>query len=664
VYLSPLNRNTTVDITEYMKRIVLVASSVVMLLAGCAKKEVVLSDDARQEEIVLSAYTGRQATKAASAYTEDMKVSAFFSDDQDLYFFNAAFSYDPASSCYSSSPAMYWPVDESNGNGLDLDFYAVSSTSGDYGIDTMTVNTMKFKGIPVMNLTGDDDIVAALVSGKSRGDAVSVGFNHKLTKVSVKMKGENPDLKYVVEEITISANSTAAYVFETDVVGTEFWTYHQKYADYDFEIENDTIPFGTTEYQEIGASGYGLMLIPEQDTTDNKILAGIKYSVYDTTAAGEDLKVFEYSGALNISESAKDYWLPNKSIVYTFDLPSGASSAITFKGKVTDWDSDTEISIKYVSSITVSPVSVPELSVGDNVTLTATVLPADASLSTVVWSSSDASIATVNPSTGVVTGVAPGTVTITATAQDGSGVTGTCEVTVEEAGDAFQFIRKLLSGSETIITIEDTTVVGECTEPIIIPAGKTLNLNGVVLKATGTSTCDAFFKLENGPDNSHITKLAIGYKSLSSSPYMILSSIYFNGTDNSTVFEISGSNEQVTHINQNSYTGSTITSGSSSRNFLRFNSGVSYTEKTGENSYFYSSNIATVIGSIAFGSLTTNAATIKMKMFECHTTLTSATQLTFDNFSEGNYTDRSIMLPDGSYFTFSKGMIFTSSDPQ
>ncbi len=69
------------------------------------------------------------------------------------------------------------------------------------------------------------------------------------------------------------------------------------------------------------------------------------------------------------------------------------------------------------------------ISVGDSVSLTATVSPSDATETSVSWSSSDESIASV--SSGTVTGVSDGTATITATALDGSGITGTYEVTVE-----------------------------------------------------------------------------------------------------------------------------------------------------------------------------------------------------------------------------------------
>ena len=69
-----------------------------------------------------------------------------------------------------------------------------------------------------------------------------------------------------------------------------------------------------------------------------------------------------------------------------------------------------------------------ELKTGESETLTATVKPDDATDPTVTWSSSDEKIATVVD--GVVTGVAAGSATITATAGD---KTATCAVTVSEA---------------------------------------------------------------------------------------------------------------------------------------------------------------------------------------------------------------------------------------
>lgn len=81
-----------------------------------------------------------------------------------------------------------------------------------------------------------------------------------------------------------------------------------------------------------------------------------------------------------------------------------------------------------VSTITLAPVTV-SIAVAAAQQLTPTVLPANAANKAITWTSSDHTKATVS-ATGRVTGVAKGTSTITATAKDGSGKTGTKLVTV------------------------------------------------------------------------------------------------------------------------------------------------------------------------------------------------------------------------------------------
>lgn len=68
------------------------------------------------------------------------------------------------------------------------------------------------------------------------------------------------------------------------------------------------------------------------------------------------------------------------------------------------------------------------IAVGDDETLEATVTPANATVKTVTWSSSDSTVASVD-STGKVTGEAAGSATITVTTVDGN-KTDSCTVTV------------------------------------------------------------------------------------------------------------------------------------------------------------------------------------------------------------------------------------------
>jgi endoglucanase len=81
-----------------------------------------------------------------------------------------------------------------------------------------------------------------------------------------------------------------------------------------------------------------------------------------------------------------------------------------------------------VTSITLNPTSA-SLEVGDDVTLEASVSPANATNKNVTWSSDKESVATVDQ-TGKVEAVGAGEAKITCTAADGSGVTATAIITV------------------------------------------------------------------------------------------------------------------------------------------------------------------------------------------------------------------------------------------
>ena len=116
------------------------------------------------------------------------------------------------------------------------------------------------------------------------------------------------------------------------------------------------------------------------------------------------------------------------------------------------------------------------LSVGSELQLTAVVLPEDASDKTVVWTSSNDTIATVDE-TGLVTGVAMGEVTITAACGDVSGTYDltvvAAAVTVEEAGAAAQPMNDLAFAA--IVPVEETPDILE------VLAGKKLELEVEVL---------------------------------------------------------------------------------------------------------------------------------------------------------------------------------------
>ena len=91
-------------------------------------------------------------------------------------------------------------------------------------------------------------------------------------------------------------------------------------------------------------------------------------------------------------------------------------------------------------------------------TLTATIIPENATNKNVTWTSSDETVATVE--NGTVTALKVGNTTITATAQDGSGVSANCEVEVVKQGKLSEIITGEDYGKyiDYAVTVEGTTL--------------------------------------------------------------------------------------------------------------------------------------------------------------------------------------------------------------
>ena len=98
----------------------------------------------------------------------------------------------------------------------------------------------------------------------------------------------------------------------------------------------------------------------------------------------------------------------------------------TFYGEVKTFTTD----VVPVESVSLDKTEYTFNTIGNTLTLTATVLPADATDKSVSWSSSSDAVATVDAS-GKVTAVSKGTATIKAEAKDGSGKYASCYVTVK-----------------------------------------------------------------------------------------------------------------------------------------------------------------------------------------------------------------------------------------
>ena len=159
------------------------------------------------------------------------------------------------------------------------------------------------------------------------------------------------------------------------------------------------------------------------------------------------------------------------------------------------WKDFSNIYYKRITSISLN-INELQLCSGQTHTLNITVLPTDADNRTVNWSSSDTSVATVDPN-GLVTANKVGTATITATTTDGTDLCASCEVTV--TGITKITLNKsatslLVGQSETLTTtITPSNVINKTlTWKSSDTSVATVDQNGkITAKAVGTATITA-----------------------------------------------------------------------------------------------------------------------------------------------------------------------------
>lgn len=181
-----------------------------------------------------------------------------------------------------------------------------------------------------------------------------------------------------------------------------------------------------------------------------------------------------------------------KGIAYTITNPFGTAGTWTLKVyNLIDENMYYNISLT-VSAIPVTNIAMSEASISMQVEgthqLNATVTPSNATNTDYVWASLDESVATVSES-GLVTAVAVGGTTITATAQDGSGVYGSCIVTVSAKPSTTDYDIDATTTDQ--VTTNSTSSVVFTNSPVTVTIAKSsssTNANNYVASGTNKHT--------------------------------------------------------------------------------------------------------------------------------------------------------------------------------
>ena len=174
-------------------------------------------------------------------------------------------------------------------------------------------------------------------------------------------------------------------------------------------------------------------------------------SVYDATSAtsftlyeSDDYNAFEEDGVFlsvvfDISESAPagTYYFTNDASVY-MDISFWVNEAeIEFMREPIPYTIPMMEGFVYVTDINLSQETAELKTTGSPIQLSAEIMPEDATIKGVTWTSSNSTVASVS-ATGLITPSAVGSTTITAMAKDGSGAYATCEITVVQGVTGIQ----------------------------------------------------------------------------------------------------------------------------------------------------------------------------------------------------------------------------------
>lgn len=337
---------------------------------------------------------------------------------------------DNKSVSWSSSSDAVATVDASGKvTGVKAGSATITATAADGGMKANCALSVEAKLAPSVTVQAKNvSAISAVLAGKANlsstvASDLKVGFQYS------KSAGILPSNSTTIE----ATDADASYNYTTPITGLEPAT---KYYFRSFVRQNGQDTYGETKEfttkdlaslletrDASGVEAAKAMLNAKLDLTDvlYKSLAygflwGTSESALNTDYKCTEISDNAISAPLTSLSHKTQYW-------YKAYIKLDSQ---TFYGEVKTFTTD----VVPVESVSLDKTEYTFNTIGNTLTLTATVLPADATDKSVSWSSSSDAVATVDAS-GKVTAVSKGTATIKAEAKDGSGKYASCSVTVK-----------------------------------------------------------------------------------------------------------------------------------------------------------------------------------------------------------------------------------------
>ena len=237
--------------------------------------------------------------------------------------------------------------------------------------------------------------------------------------------------KFYLSDFEIAAGETKALAiqFETDNVSASDPS-QLNYVAFQFDLY---VPEGLTIVQKKGKPNFTFNADRMDDHTFSSAVQA-DGSLRVLSASLTNASFWEKTGDFVLfSVTAAEDFTGNHELTFKNIMFSAADGARTELADVTTKVTGlaAEDPTVAVTGITLDK-STAELTEGESLTLVATVSPDNATDKTITWTSSDETVATVTD--GIVTTLKSGEVTITAIANDGSGVTAICRVVCKVDG--------------------------------------------------------------------------------------------------------------------------------------------------------------------------------------------------------------------------------------